>query len=417
MAGISPEKQRRFATRVVSVLRQAGFDSYWAGGCVRDRLLGRQPKDYDVATSATPEQVRGIFGRKRTIAIGAAFGVITVLGPPGAGQIEVATFRADADYSDGRHPDSVTFSNAEEDALRRDFTINGMFYDPLDEKVIDYVGGQADLERGLLRAIGSAQERFGEDKLRMLRAVRFTAALGFEMDEETLAAIGRMAEGITVVSIERIAAEMRRMLIEPGRVVAVRLLLETGLAGAVVPEIVCPQEPQRIEPTLALLERLAEPSFPLALAALLGEFVDGRGAAAVCRRWKLSCSDSSRIEWLVRSGGVPRQAAEMPWSALQKYIVDERFEELLTLEEAVASEAGEPLGFVDFCREKMRLPPEVLNPTPLLTGSDLIEQGISPGPVYKRLLERVWAAQLDGEIETQEEALALVEQMLQTEIE
>ncbi len=415
MAAISPEKQRRFAMRVVSVLRQAGFDAYWAGGCVRDRLLQREPVDYDVATSATPEEIRHVFGHKRTLAFGAAFGVITVLGPPGAGQIEVATFRSDADYSDGRHPDSVTFSGAEEDALRRDFTINGLFYDPIGQEVIDYVGGQEDLERGVLRAIGSAEERFGEDKLRMLRAVRFTAALGFEMDGETLAAIGRMAERITVVSVERIAAEMRRMLTEPGRVVAVRLLLETGMAQAILPEIVCPEEPQRIEPTLALLERLAEPSFPLALAALLREFVDGRGALGVCRRWKLSTSDSSRVVWLIRGGGALRKAAEMRWSSLQKYMVDDGIEELLDLEEAVAAEAREPLDFVDFCREKLRLPAEVLNPQPLVTGADLIEHGISPGPVFKRLLQRAWAAQLDEEIETKEEALAIVERMLQTE--
>ena len=207
------------------------------------------------------------------------------------------------------------------------------------------------------------------------------------------------------------------------RVVAVRLLLETGLARAILPEIVYPEEPRRIEPTLALLERLAEPSFPLALAALLREFVDGRGALDVCRRWKLSTSDSLRVAWLIRGGGVLRKAAEMRWSALQKYMIDDGIEDLLSLEEAVAAGAGgaggagEPLDFVDFCREKLRLAAAVLNPQPLLTGADLIEHGISPGPVFKRLLERAWAAQLDGEIETKEEALAIVERMLQDEIE
>lgn len=412
MARLSPQKQRRFATQVVGTLREAGFDAYWAGGCVRDRLLGREPVDYDVATSAMPEEVRGVFGRKRTLAIGAAFGVITILGPPGAGQIEVATFRADLDYSDGRHPDGVTFCSAEEDALRRDFTINGMFYDPIDEKVIDYVGGQEDLQRGVLRAIGSPQERFCEDKLRMLRAVRFTAAFGFEMDGETLAAVVHMAEQITAVSVERIAVETRRMLTAPGRVAAVRLLLETGLARAVLPEIMCADEPERIERASALLQRLHEPAFPLALAGLLREFIDERGALAVCRRWKLSSSETARIGWLIRSGGTLEKAAEMPWSALQKYMVDDGIEDLLALEEAVAAEAARPLDFVEFCRERLRLPSEVLNPPPLLTGDDLIAHGISPGPVFKNLLDRVWAAQLDREIETKQEALAMVDGML-----
>ncbi len=417
MPGLSSEKQELFATQVVNELREAGYTAYWAGGCVRDHLLGRRAKDYDVATSAKPEEVQRVFGRRRTLAIGAAFGVITVLGPPGAGQIEIATFRADLDYSDGRHPDGVTFCDAEEDALRRDFTINGMFYDPVTAEVIDFVGGQEDLGRGLLRAIGCAKERFTEDKLRMLRAVRFTSTFGFEMDEQTMAAVAQMAEQITVVSVERIAVEVRRMLTEAGRVVAVRLLLETGLAKAVLPEIVCEERPERIERTLALLERLELPGFALALAALLREFVDACGAADVCARWKLSCKESMRVEWLVRNDGVLRGAAEMPWSELQAYMVDEGIEELLALEEAVATEAGEPLDFVEFCREKLRLPDEVLRPVPLLTGDDLIEHGLTPGPIFKRLLARAWAAQLDGEIETKQAALAITDRMLHAELE
>ena len=208
---IDPEQQRRFALEVVRQLRTAGFEAYWAGGCVRDELLGRTPKDYDVATNATPPQIRALFGNTRTLPLGAAFGVITVLGPRSAGMIEVATFRQDAEYSDGRHPDHVTFSSAREDAARRDFTINGMFFDPVDGQVIDFVGGQADLRDHLIRAIGSPRLRFGEDKLRMLRAVRFTAAFGFSLDAETAATIREMAHEIPVVSPERIAMEMRRV--------------------------------------------------------------------------------------------------------------------------------------------------------------------------------------------------------------
>ena len=195
MPMLVPEEQRRFAVEVVRRLRGAGFDAYWAGGCVRDQLLGRTPKDYDVATSATPEQVRELFGHRRTLAIGAAFGVAAVIGPKGSGTVEVTTFRRDAAYSDGRHPDSVTFSSAQEDAARRDFTINGLFYDPIERRVIDFVGGQEDLAAKRIRAIGYARDRFAEDKLRMLRAVRFTAAFAFTLDTDTWAAIAEMAAG------------------------------------------------------------------------------------------------------------------------------------------------------------------------------------------------------------------------------
>ena len=188
-----PAAAREFAAEIVSRLRAEGHETYWAGGCVRDELLGRIPADYDVATAATPEIVRGVFGRRRTLAIGAAFGVITVLGPKRAGQVEVATFRSDAAYTDGRHPAGVTFCSAREDAQRRDFTINGLFLDPLTGEVHDFVGGREDLAAGIVRAIGVPAMRFGEDHLQMLRAVRFTAFFDFVLERETRAAIERMA--------------------------------------------------------------------------------------------------------------------------------------------------------------------------------------------------------------------------------
>src|SRR5262245_25703221 len=200
--------QRDFALDIVRHLRGAGHEALWAGGCVRDQLLGLKPKDYDVATSATPDQIREVFGRRRSLPIGAAFGVITVLGPHEAGQIEVATFRTDAAYSDGRHPDSVAFTTAEHDAQRRDFTINGLFFDPVAEQVVDYVGGQDDLKRRTIRAIGDARQRLGEDKLRMLRAVRFAAAFGFTIEARTMHAIQEMAGDINTVSAERIGMEI-----------------------------------------------------------------------------------------------------------------------------------------------------------------------------------------------------------------
>ena len=184
-AEIDPNAQREFAKDLVVQLRAAGYVAYWAGGCVRDALLGRVPKDYDVATSARPGEIRALFGQKRTLAIGEAFGVITVLGRRPAGTIEVATFRQDAAYSDGRHPDAVLFSTPEQDAWRRDFTINGLFYDPVADCVLDFVGGQDDLREGLIRAIGQPRERFAEDKLRLLRAVRFAVRYGFQIETAT----------------------------------------------------------------------------------------------------------------------------------------------------------------------------------------------------------------------------------------
>ena len=197
MAELDPARQREFALEIVQMLRRNGYQALWAGGCVRDDVLGIAPQDYDVATSATPDEIQTLFGTRKTLTIGAAFGVVTVLGPKTAGPIEVATFRSDAHYSDGRHPDQVTFTSAEEDARRRDFTINGLFYDPVSKQVIDYVQGQADLAAGVIRAIGKPAERIHEDKLRMLRAVRFTATFDFQIDPSTLQAIQDSAHGIT----------------------------------------------------------------------------------------------------------------------------------------------------------------------------------------------------------------------------
>ncbi|MHC4401214.1 MAG: CCA tRNA nucleotidyltransferase [Planctomycetota bacterium] len=414
MPELDPEKQRQFAVEVVRRLRDAGFEAYWAGGCVRDRLLGKTPKDYDVATDATPPEIRRIFGHRRTLAIGAAFGVITVLGPRQAGQIEVATFRRDAAYSDGRHPDGVAFSTAREDASRRDFTINGIFYDPVDERVIDYVGGREDLARGVIRAIGDPRERIREDKLRMLRAVRFTAALRFALDANTLDAIHEMAAAISVVSPERIAVEMERMLVGPGRTAAVRLVVQTGLAAVVLPEVVARDEAGRhhLDHALDVLERLEHPAFPLALAVLLIPVVDPRGAEAACRRWRLSNRETERVRWLVGHHRSLEKARSTPWSAIQKILIADGIDDLLALGAAEAQAGSGDASQVEWCRSKLAQPPEVLNPPPLLTGDDLIQHGIPAGPAYRVLLERVRDAQLDRQIHSKTDALGLVDRLL-----
>lgn len=409
MPPIEMDIQRQFAVDVVCRLHEAGHEAYWAGGCVRDQLLGKTPHDYDVATDATPDEVRRLFGHRKTLAIGAAFGVVTVRGPRRAGQIEVATFRRDAAYRDGRRPERVIYSDAQDDALRRDFTINGMFYDPLEDRVIDYVGGQADLAAGVVRAIGEPRERFGEDKLRLLRAVRFAAALGFALETQTGRTIAEMAAEIRVVSAERIAAEMERMLVCRGRATAIRLLVETGLAEVVLPEIVPRGELKRdrLRQTLDVLDRLASPSFALALAAILCFWVDGQAAQAVCRRWKLSHRLSEETVWLVAHRDALRNAAIARWSAIQPVVASPYIEPLLALIEATAAVEGRAADEVAFCRRRLSQGPSVVNPAPLVGGDDLRQCSIAPGPAYRVVLARLRDAQLDGEIRTRAEALAL----------
>jgi tRNA nucleotidyltransferase/poly(A) polymerase len=401
------DPRREFAVQVVDRLRAAGYEALWAGGCVRDQLLDRVPKDYDVATSAPPAAIREVFGHKRTLPVGAAFGVIAVLGNRGQGQIEVATFRQDAAYSDGRHPDGVVFSTAEHDAQRRDFTINGLFYDPLADEVIDYVGGQADLQAGVVRAIGDPDARLQEDKLRMLRAVRFAAAFNFALDESTLHAVQRHAAEIHVVSAERIADEMRRMLVHPARARAMELLYESRLLAEILPEV--HQQLATWPTTLALLAVLGEATFPVALASLL------RAAAAVrapgtlvdevATRWRLSIDETKRTAWLLTHEATIRTAPQIPWPKLQRLLIADHIEELLQFSAAVAGIVDGQITAIEFCRDKLALPPERLNPSSLITGDDLKAAGIPPGKVYQRLLEATRDAQLLDEIDSHATAL------------
>jgi tRNA nucleotidyltransferase/poly(A) polymerase len=410
---LDPTQQRQFAVEVVQRLREAGFEAYWAGGCVRDRLLGRAPKDYDVATSARPPEIRALFGQRRTLAIGAAFGVITVLGAKAAGPIEVATFRQDIGYSDGRHPDKVAFSTAEEDAKRRDFTINGLFFDPLSDEVLDFVGGRADLERRLIRAIGDPFQRFAEDKLRLLRAIRFTAKFGFQLTDETRAAIRAMAAQVTTVSPERIAAELRQMLVHSERAAAVRLLDEVGLLAVLLapgPDAGPPLIPTLDGPAgqraLAILARLQEPTFALALAALLGQFVTAEAAEALCRRWRLANRDTQRCAWLIAHQADLTGASRQPWPRVQRLLIHPGIEELLELQTAADTLGAQDL---EFCRAWLSRPRAELDPPPLITGDDLLRHRLPPGKHFQWLLEAVRDAQLERKIASRGEALALVD--------
>lgn len=404
---------REFAVDVVRRLREAGQQALFAGGCVRDQLLGQAAKDYDVATDAAPERVREIFGQRRTLAIGAAFGVITVLGQKGAGQIDVATFRRDAAYSDGRHPDAVTFSDAEHDAQRRDFTINGLFFDPLTNEVIDYVGGQEDLQRRVIRAIGDPLQRIAEDKLRMLRAVRFAARFGFEIDAETLKAVQQQAGELIVVSAERVAAELRLILTHASRARGLELLAETGLLEVVLPESEAGlAEDSAWERTRAILAALDQPTFAMALAAALRELSLAEPTTDLARRlferWKLSTEELVGVQKLLAEESLIRAASGQPWPRLQRVLVASRVEELVGYCAAVASVLDGGLTEIEFCRAKLALPAAELDPVPLITGDDLKQIGIPPGPGYRELLEAVRDAQLEGSIHSRAEAVALV---------
>jgi len=412
-----PAAARAFAVVVVDRLRRAGHEALWAGGCVRDELLGRTPADYDVATSARPEQVRAVFGTRGTIAVGAAFGVITVLGPRSAGQVEVATFRSDMAYTDGRHPAGVTFTDAREDALRRDFTINGLFLDPVTGTVHDHVGGRADLAAGIVRAIGSPGMRFGEDHLRMLRAVRFAAVFGFALEEATRDAIVRMAHLVTAVSPERIAAELRAMVSRPGRRRALDLLAETGLAREVLPELAATEgsgiDPAAWDESARVVDALDEPDLPLALSIL----AHGRptaAVAAVADRLRLSNRERQTAAWLHGAAAefAPLDAAALdrrPWSRVQPWLAHDAAPRLADMLRAgAACGRGAPEGAA-WVSAKLRAPREALDPPPLVSGHDLLAAGIPAGRALGRALANVRDWQLDGVVGSREEALRRLE--------
>lgn len=413
---------RQFAIQVVNQLQSAGFEALWAGGCVRDQLMGRTPKDYDVATNALPDQVRELFGHKRTIPIGAAFGVITVIGPKSAGQIEVATFRRDSQYSDGRHPDAVEFSNSQEDAQRRDFTINGLFYDPITEQVLDFVGGEQDLQRKVIRAIGDPLERIHEDKLRMLRAVRFASTFGFQLDKETLHAIRGQAKKIGQISSERIGNELVRMLSHPARAEAVQWLVDSDLLPELLPlGWYAPADWSGLafQDRLNELRRLNSVSFEPAAVLLLRPVFEGLARTAptderqsplevaVCQiqeRWKLTTLQRENMQWIMRNWELLSKADSMRWCELQPLLIHEAVEHALATARAIAIDTKG----LSLCQERLNWPSSQLNPPLLIRGEDLIRLGFKPGPQFKSILQEVRDKQLEGELRTVEQAQEFV---------
>ena len=441
---------KKFAISTIETLRQHGFQAYLVGGCVRDLALQREPADFDVATSATPTQVMETF--PETYAVGAQFGVVLVPSPGGEcanGEqgtsksyvVEVATFRSDLGYSDGRHPDEVRFTqDPREDAARRDFTINGMMLDPVTGELLDFVGGREDLEAKLIRAIGDPNRRFGEDKLRMLRAVRFAARFEYEIEADTLAAIRLLARDIQLVSRERVRDELSKMLTEGHARRAFLLLDQTGLLKEVLPEISGMkgvQQPPEFHPegdvfvhTLLLLENLPLPCPPtLAWGALLHDVgkpatfrvapdrirFDGhvevgvKIAEEICTRLRFSNHDTDQVLSLVdnhmRFGHVTR----MKESTLKKFMRLPGFDEHLALHRADSLASHGNLSTHDFLQKKLaEIPPENIRPAALMTGDDLIAAGYVPGPRFGEILEAVEDAQLEGRLLSREDALEFV---------
>jgi poly(A) polymerase len=424
------------AREIVVTLRAAGHRAYLVGGCVRDLLLGVRPKDFDVATDARPDRIMDLFPNSGRV--GAHFGVVLVRNV--FEQVEVATFRSDQEYTDGRRPDAVHFElDPAQDALRRDFTINGLLMDPESGEVLDFVGGRADLERREIRAIGDAEARFHEDHLRLLRAIRFAARLGFQIAPATFAAIRRNSASIAKVSCERVREELTRILTEGGARYGFELLDSTGLLEAVLPEIAAMkgvEQPPQFHPegdvwlhTLGLLERLDHPTPTLAWGALLhdvgkpntfsvsdrirfnGHVEEGvRLAQGIMNRLRFSRDDMDQIEALIANHMKFMDTGKMKESRFKRFLRMPMFHEHLELHRLDLSAGSGNLASYDMVRGKLDEYTEqaVLKPEPLLTGKDLIESGYEPGPLFKEILEAVEDAQLEGELQTSGEAMQFV---------
>jgi poly(A) polymerase len=429
------DAKRDAATAIVQRLRAEGFPAFLVGGCVRDMLMGLSPKDYDVTTAATPPEVLKLFPDALTV--GAQFGVVIV--PHAAGNVEVATFRSDGAYADGRHPRAVRYSQTpQEDVERRDFTINGLLYDPLTEKVLDYVGGQADIRARRLRTIGDPGERFGEDHLRMLRAVRFAARFGFRLEAEALAAIQRLAAQIRTVSAERVRDEIVKILTQGPARRGFELLDEAGLLRETLPEIKRLQgvaQPPEFHPegdvwthTLMMLEGLRQPTPTLALGVLLHDVgkpatfairerirfdghmeVGAKLAEEICVRLRVSSRETERVVALVRHHLRFKDFPHMRRSTQLRFLRLDGFDEHLELHRLDCLASHGDLTNCEMARRMLEeTPAEEIKPAPLLRGNDLIRQGYQPGPIFKTILQTVEDAQLDGRIHTHPEALRLV---------
>ena len=433
MEWVLADKERK-ALAIVSRLREKGFAAYFAGGCVRDRMLGVAPKDYDIATDARPEVVQSLFDE--TVAIGAAFGVIMVVldGEP----FEVTTFRADAPYTDGRRPSAVKFGTIHEDAIRRDFTIGGMYFDPSNDRLIDMVGGMRDLRAGIVRAIGNPYDRFAEDHLRILRAARFAARLDFAIDPPTWEAMKQTSPLINNIAAERIGVEMVMLMTEGGAARGMDIMRDCGLLEALIPEVLemigCGQ-PENFHPEGDVYRhtRLALSMLPpgcsetVAFGILLHDIakarcraVDANGkvtfyghtdigaemAIDIMDRLKRSRFVQERVAYLVRNHLRLCMAPRMRPSTLKRMLSEDGFDELMQVAFLDTFASSSYMGFWNFCRHAMAtMTPREIRPPRLIGGNDLIALGFEPGPRFKAILKEVEDLQLDGALQSREQAI------------
>ncbi len=437
------------AIEIVKTLQEHGYKTFFAGGCVRDMIMGKESADYDIATNALPQDVIKLF--EKTIPVGVQFGVIIVV--KNGHNFEVATFRTEGSYSDGRHPDYVAFSTPEDDVKRRDFTVNGLLYDPIKNEILDYVGGRADISQGIIRTIGNPIERFTEDKLRMIRAARFACRFNFPIHPDTKEAIIHLARNIHVVSAERVREELEKILTGPNPHIGIKLLDELHLLQEILPEVSHMKgvrQPENFHPegdvfvhTLLCLSRLAlvtkqgieKPSFTLAMGVLLHDIgktvtfeeldrirfnlhekVGADMAAKICDRLKTSNAEKERIVWLVLKHLYFKDAQKMRLNKLKRLFANEGYPELAELCRIDALSSCGDLSDYHFCQEMFgKLTRGEVKPKPLITGHDLIDMGLKPSPLFKDILTKIEDEQLDGNITTREaaieEAKVLVSQM------
>lgn len=422
------------AIKIVKKLHNAGFKAYWAGGCVRDIVMGRESKDYDIATNARPDQITKLFDK--TVPVGISFGVVKVLSAKF--EFEIATFRSDGQYLDGRRPEEVHFTNEKEDAYRRDFTINGMFYDPSENKIIDYVNGQQDIKAEIIRTIKSPKDRFSEDRLRLMRAVRFAVRFQYKIDPQTFQAIKEMASGITQISGERIREELQKMLTGPNPDDGIKLLEEVGLLNMILPEVsamIGVKQPEEFHPegdvwehTLLVLKKMNKPTFELAMGALLHDAgkpstfsiedrirfnnhceVGARIAKEIGERLRLSKKQVEHISELVLHHLRFKDVQKMRESRLKRFLRLPNFSEHLELHRLDCLASHGNLNNWEFCRNKLsELKPEEIKPKPLINGFDLIKMGFKAGPLFKEILTSAEDACLEGKIKTQDDAMKFV---------
>lgn len=428
---------KQHAVQIVQTLQEHGYKAFLAGGCVRDMIMGKESFDYDIATDAMPHDVIRIF--QKTIPVGIQFGVVIVVKE--GHNFEVATFRAEDSYSDGRHPDRISFSTPENDVKRRDFTINGLLYDPVKDEILDYVGGRKDIEAGIVRTIGDPIERFTEDKLRMIRAARFACRFHFSIHKDTQQAIMQLAPQIHMVSAERIREELEKIITGPNPHIGIKLLEELHLLQEILPEVSNTrgvQQPENFHPegdvfihTLLALSKMENPSWTLAMGVLLHDIgkavtftvtdrirfnlhekVGADMATEICDRLKTSTDDKERIRWLVLKHLCFKDAQKMRLNKLKRLFAEEGYPELAELCRVDALASSGDLSDYDYCQEMFqKLSREEVKPEPLITGHDLIAMGLQPGPLFKEILTKIEDEQLDGNLTTKEAAIERVKEL------